>query len=111
MKLLLLFFFFFISCSSGLKINPGRCPGLVKLKLKNEKTQGEKKFILREFGIGQKEVTLDQLLLEAKAPDCLKLESIRVSVESDFWDQMISIIPFFSQWTIEFGWNEPRKAK
>ncbi len=110
MKFFLLIFFL-SSCASGLKIKPGQCTGLVKLKKKNEKIQGEKKFLLREFGIGKKEVSLDELLLEAKAPECIKLESVKLSIESDFWDQLVSIIPFFSQWTIELGWNEARKAK
>ncbi|PIP89727.1 MAG: hypothetical protein COW01_08185 [Bdellovibrionales bacterium CG12_big_fil_rev_8_21_14_0_65_38_15] len=102
---------FLVSCSSSLKVSPGRCGGSVKLKQKKEQAQGQSLFIHREFGFGQKVVDLDELLKQAKAPECNRVQAINLSIESDFWDQLVSIIPLVSQWSIDLSWDEYQKAK
>lgn len=108
---LVLVLFLIVSCSSSLKVNPGRCSGLVRLKQKKEQSQASSTFIHRQFGFGQEEVGLDELLIQAKAPDCNRIEAVNLSIESDFWDQFISIIPLVSQWSIGMNWDEVQKAK
>ena len=110
MKLIFLSLFL-VSCSSSLKVGPGRCAGYVKLKQKKEQAQGQSSFILREFGFGQKSIDLDDLLKQAKAPECNRVSSVSLSIESDFWDQLISVIPLVSQWSISLSWDEVQKAK
>ena len=107
----LLWLMLLASCASGLRVNPGKCSGLVRLKQKNEKSQEQKRFILREYGIGQKKIALDDLLKEAKAPDCLKLQAVNIVIESDFWDQVVSMIPLVSQWSIKINWDEVIRSK
>jgi len=102
---------FLVSCSSSLKVSPGRCGGFVKLKQIKERAQGQSLFIHREYGFGQKTVDLDELLKQAKAPECSRVKAISLSIESDFWDQLISIIPLVSQWSVGLSWDEYQKAK
>lgn len=106
-----LFIFLLISsCSTGLRVKGGDCPGFVKLKLGRELSHKQKKFILREYGVGKQEVEISDLLKEIEAPKCQKLTALKLSIESDFWDQVISLIPFVSQWTIQLEWDEVQSA-
>lgn len=97
---------FLVSCSSGLVIRPGSCTSSVKVKDGRERAQKSVTFIEREFGIGQQVVTVDELLLEVKAPSCSKLKDLRIAIESDGIDQLVSAIPFVSQWTVTLEWDE-----
>lgn len=105
MKLLPLLLLF-VSCSSGLVIRPGSCTASVKVKDGRERAQKSVTFVEREFGVGSQTLTVDELLEEVKAPSCSKLKDLRIAVESDGIDQLISVIPFVSQWTITLEWDE-----
>lgn len=94
------------SCSSGLIIRPGSCTASVKVKDGRERAQKSVTFLEREYGVGSQVVTIDELLEEAKGPSCSKLKDLRIAIESDGIDQLVSVIPFVSQWTVTLEWDE-----
>ncbi|MFX3675630.1 MAG: hypothetical protein ACN6I6_01205 [bacterium] len=108
MKILILLFVL-SSCSTGLRVRSGTCSGTVALKKKTETGHGSGTFVYRKFGFGKQFVDLDELLAEAKAPECRKISKVSLAIESDFFDQMISMFPLISQWTISMKWDEVRK--
>tara|TARA_R110000868_G_scaffold38661_1_gene135021 strand:+ start:24813 stop:25151 length:339 start_codon:yes stop_codon:yes gene_type:complete len=98
------------SCSTGLRVRSGTCSGSVELKKKTETAHGSGSFIYRKFGFGKQFVDLDELLAEAKAPECKKIKKVSLAIESDFFDQMVSLFPLVSQWTISMKWDEIRSS-
>ncbi|MBH48804.1 MAG: hypothetical protein CME71_11605 [Halobacteriovorax sp.] len=98
------------SCSTGLRVKSGTCSGIVELKKKTETAHGSGSFIYRKFGFGKQYVDLDELLAEAKAPECKRIRKVSLAIESDFFDQVVSSLPLISQWTISMKWDEIRSS-
>lgn len=94
------------SCSTGLRVKSGTCTGSVGLKKKTETSHGSSTFIYRRFGFGKQNVDMDELLQEAKAPECKRVKRLSLAIESDFFDQVVSLIPLVSQWSISMKWDE-----
>lgn len=86
-------------------IKPGSCPGTALLKNDGEIEQKKSEFVFRKFGFGKQVVTIDELLEEINRPRCAKIAKIRIKVRNDAIDQLVSIIPFVSQWTIQLRWD------
>lgn len=110
MKILFLLLFV-SSCSSGLTIKSDRsCPSDTRLLSDQELSSGEANFIWREFGFGRQTVNYTMLLEKAKAPSCARIEGLRFKIESDGIDQLISAIPFVSQWSVNLKWKEKKAS-
>lgn len=105
-----LFFLLLVSgCASGLTIRPGNCPAFVVVK--NEQLPAAKSVTVtqRDFGAGEQVVTIPELLVKAQAPECAKLADLRLSIVSDGFDQLMSALPFYSQWSVVLEWDEAQE--
>lgn len=96
-------------CASGLTIRPGNCPAYVVVK--NEQLPAAKSVtvIQRDFGVGEQVVTIPELLAKAQGPECGKLVDLRLSIVSDGLDQLMSALPFYSQWSVVLEWDESQE--
>lgn len=96
-------------CASGLTIRPGNCPAYVVVK--NEQLPAAKSVtvIQRDFGVGEQVVTIPELLAKAQGPECGKLVDLRLSIVSDGLDQLMSALPFYSQWSVVLEWDEAQE--
>lgn len=97
-------------CSTSLKINSVGCSGNVKLMNANLSQVDKASVTWREFGIGVKEVKIEDVLNKASQLQCRGLESLRLTIARDTVDQLLSLIPFYSQWTLTLEY-EGYKAK
>ncbi len=69
---------------------------------------GKTTFGWSEFGFGVQEVQLNQLLQEQAGLSCRQLSGLRLNIARTGWDQTLSLIPFYSRWTITLEWDQPQ---
>lgn len=96
------------SCSTSLKLNSFDCPSYVELMPQAQRASEQKSFSWSEFGVGEQPVKLNEMLKEKVGLGCRDLASLRLTIARTGWDQTLSLIPFYSRWTITMEWNRPK---